>query len=230
MNRGQFTTQMAQFAGDPTRTRYAGIYNENANRAQEQFAMDSRALWKDKSDFIITDGDATYDLPSDFMYEDYLKFNGKLLRPISRHLLNDVHGSDWTDDPGTPTHFVIDPEEAAKQVLLYPIPQGDDAGKTLFMRYYPIPVEMTTDSDVPLNSSSLMKQFHLGISAFGAWLLLMTETMPSPEMQVKKAELLVLYNDVVDKAASTFKNTASTPMRIRPNKNWGDRGVGPGRP
>ena len=229
MNRGQLNTQASLFAGDPTKSRYTGLYDNAANQAQDQFAMDCRALWKDATDTTV-DGTATYDLPTDFMYEDYVILDGKPLGPITRNRLHELSpGDDWTEDEGRPTHYTIDPEEAQKKIRLYPTPQAGDADKTISIRYFPKPAAMTADSDEPLNSSDLMVQFHLGLAAFQAWLLLMTETMPSQEQNLKKQELLTVYNDAVAKAQDTFKNTVSAPMRVRPRKSWGNSGWGIGQ-
>lgn len=222
MNRGALKTQAALFCGDPDQTRYANQYDDAANRAQEQFALDTRALWKDTS-WTSASGDADYDLPTDFMFEDYLLFNGLKIEPISRHRIHELSpGADPFLTVGTPTHYIIDPEQAEKQVLLYPIPQDQDANKTIFMRYFPFPTAMTADTDTPLNSSSLMVQFHMGLAAYIAWLLLTGEIM-TPEIATKRMELLKMYNHAITQATDTFKNTVSEPMKMRPEARWGLR-------
>lgn len=219
MIRSALTSLMASLAGDPSQTRYSGLYNDRANRAQEQFALDSKTTWKDTT-WTSASGDATYALPSDFMWEKYVLFNGLPLTPISRDKMHSLSTSDdWTDDTGTPTHYIVDPEEAAKQLLLYPIPQGDDASKTISMRYFALPAEMTADSDIPLNSSALLAQFHAGVAAYGAWLLLASEPF-TPELSAKMASLLAIYNDAVTNAVDTFRNTASETIRMTPKKSW----------
>ena len=106
------------------------------------------------------------------MWEDWVTYNGIEIDPISRHGIQKLSTDDWTLTEGVPTHYIIDPEEAGKRIRLYPIVQE---AKTLSMRYFPLPAEMTADSNTPLNSSALMAQFHLGLAAFTAWLLLQGE-------------------------------------------------------
>ncbi len=222
MNRGGLKTQASIFCGDPDQTKFSAQYDDAANRAQEQFALDTRTLWKDTS-WTSDSGDANYDLPSDFMFEDYLLFNGLRLDPISRHRLHELSpGSDPFVVAGTPTHYIIDPEQATKQLLLYPIPQDQDDNKTIFMRYFPRPAAMTADTDTPLNSSSLMVQFHIGLAAYMAWLIL-TGEIQTPEIVQKRNELLKIYNHALTQATDTFKNTVSEPMRMRPDTPWGLR-------
>ena len=122
MIRSALRTQAAAFCGDPNITRYtAAQYNTALNRAQEQFAFDSRALFKDTSWTTVADT-ATYDLPSDFTYEDWITYDGYELAPISRHEIQRLSpGDDWTDEEGTPTHFIIDPEQARQQIRPPPI-------------------------------------------------------------------------------------------------------------
>lgn len=202
----------ADFCGDPDQTRFSAKYLGNINLAQRQFALDTKALWKDKS-WTHAANDADEDLPSDFMWEDEVTYGGVRLTPISRHRMNTVFGEDWTDDTAAlPTHFIIDPEQAVKEIVLYPIPSE---AKTLLMRYFPLPADVAAGSDVVLNSSSLMSQFHMAIAAFAAWLTLTFET-PTPEIGEKKRELMKIYSDGTTKAVDTFKNTASQPLRLRP--------------
>lgn len=214
MNRSAIRTLAASFAQDPNQTRYTSTrYNDAIERAQDQFAMDSRALFEDTS-WTSVSGVATESLPDDFMYEDFVTYAGLKLIPISRARILDVsRSSDWTADTGTPTHFIIDPEEASKTLRLYPIPIAD--GDAIVMRYYPKPAAMSADTDTPLNSSALMTQFHMGLAAFAAWILLLSE-QSTPQIVDKRNELLKVYNDAVTKAVDTFKNTASAGLRITP--------------
>ena len=216
MNLGTMRTQVAAFAGDPDQTRFtAAEYLAAINRAQEQFALETRALWKDKS-WSHAANDADEDLPTDFMFEDWVTYDGKNLSPISRHEAASRWGEDWATDTGTPTHFIIDPEEAVKEIVLYPIPTE---AKTLIMRYFPLPTELASDSDTPLNSSALMVQFHLGVAAFAAWLLMLNEEQAPPIVQ-KRREFELLYADAVTKAVSSFKNTASAPLELKGRAVW----------
>jgi len=217
MNYGTIRSLAANFAQDPDQTRYSGKYAAAVNRAQEQFAYDTRALYKDTT-WTSVSGTSTHSLPADFIYEKSVTFDGLPLDPVSRDTLaREQSGDDWTDDEGTPTHYMIDPEEANKVLRLYPIPQANDADKTISMRYYPLPANVSDDSDTPLNSSALMGQFHVGIAAFTAWLLLTYEIL-TPEILMKRVELLKIYTDAILKADSTFKNTASEKWRVRPVK------------
>ncbi len=202
----------ADFAGDPNQTRFSGKFTAAVNRAQEQFALDSKALFKDTS-WTTTAGTATLDLPSDFVLEESVHYNGLPLKPVSRRTLAILYpDQDWTLLEGTPTMYMIDPEEAVKSVRLIPIPQE---AKTVIMRHYPLPASVSASSDVVLNSSTLMVQFHLAIAALTAWFLLLYETA-TPEILLKRNELMKIYSDGVTKAVDTFGNTKSEPLRMRP--------------
>lgn len=218
MNLGTLTTQAALLAGDPSLTRYANLYTDAANRAQEQFALDSKALFKDSS-IVMVAGTSSYSLPTDFMYEKKVVLNGLILQPISRARLEQFSTTDWTLDTGTPTYFMIDPEEARKQITLYPQPQGGDAGTTLVLTYFPFPAALVNSTDTPLNASLLMTQFHLGIACYMAWLLMGYDT-PTPEIQAKRSDLMKVYVDTVGKAVETFSNTASAPWRMYGGRYW----------
>lgn len=202
----------ADFCGDPDKTRFSAKYPGAINRAQEQFAADSKALFKDQS-FTSTAGTATVDLPSDFTLEESVIYDGLPLKPVSRHTLAILYpGTDWTTLQGTPTHYMIDPEEASKVLRFIPIPQEAKSGS---MRYYPLPAEVSAASDVILNASALMGQFHMGVAALAAWIVLLFES-PTPEIVEKRRGLMKVYSDAVTKAVDTFGNTKSEPLRIRP--------------
>ena len=151
------------------------------------------------------------------MWEDWVTYGGLKLIPISRYELLQLSGDDWTDDGAAlPTHFLIDPEQAVKEIVLYPIPTE---AKTLVMRYFPLPTELTADGDTPLNSSSLMAQFHIGLAAYAAWLMLLSEEL-TPAIILKRRELAPIYADAVTKAVDTMKNTASAGLKFKGKAIW----------
>jgi hypothetical protein len=219
LNLTTLTAAAAQFAGDPQQTRYSGLYTNAANLAQQQFALDSKALWKDQA-YAIVGGVATGNLPTDFMWEKavtYSKTGGNsyyALQPITRADLIRNRTDDWTQVTGDPMYYIIDPEEARKQVLIYPYPPSGDAGGTLTLTYYPLPVDLAAGADVPLNGYSLLAQFHVALASWAAWFLLAAEPA-TEEIRAKRKDLLSIYNDGVTLAVDTFKNTAAAPLRMR---------------
>lgn len=219
MNRGQIKTLAAGFAEDPDQSKFSGLYDSTLDRAQEQFALDSKSLFKDASTITTVDGTASYDLPTDFMWEKRVTHKGLELLPISRAQLLYYQNQDWSDDSGTPKYYLIDPEEAQKKILLYPKPEADDAGPNLILSYYPLPASSTDDSATPLNSTALLAQFHMGIAALLAWILL--QRVPSTaEMVRKKAELWAIFQRDSGRATDLFKNTARAGMRMRGGRYW----------
>lgn len=224
MNLGTLRDAASRFVGDKDITRYTSAeYTTALNRAQEQFAMESKSLWKDVT-WTTVSGTADYafsaastDISSLFMWEDWVTYDGHELSPISRHEIQRLSpGDDWTDDEGAPTHFLIDPEEAQKKIVLYPIPQE---AVTLSMRCFVLPTALSSDSDTPLNSSTLMAQFHIAIAAYAAWLLLLGEET-TPGIVEKRRELLEVYTNGRDLAIDTFKNTMSMGIKIRGSRLW----------
>ncbi len=206
---------MAKMCGDPDMSRNTrATYLAAANLAQNQFAMETKSLWKDKS-WTSVASQAAYDLPTDFMFERDALFNGIQIDPITRRDLAILApGVDWTLTTGTPTRYLVDAEEAQKKFLLYPIPTDNDASKTILMRYFPLPTALSADGDTPLNSSALMSQFHIGIASYGAWIVLGYE-VATPEIRAKRSDLLSAYADTATKAIDLFKPTVSAPWRMR---------------
>lgn len=205
-------SRAARFLGDPDKTRYAGVYTDAVNDAQKQFSLDSGALFKDKA-YTTVSGTSTYALPSDFVLEDTVTYNGLPLKPVSRHTLYTLYpDTDWTLLEGRPTMYMVDPEEASMVLRLIPIPQEE---KTVSMRYAPLPADVAASSDVVLNASTLLVQFHLGIAALAAWIILQSEIV-TPEILAKSGQMMKIYNDAVSKAIEKFGNTKSEPLRLRP--------------
>ena len=214
MNLTTIQSRTAKFCGDPNQTRFGSEYVDAINDAQKQFALDSRALFKDKA-YTATADTSTYALPTDFICEDTVTYNGLPLKPVSRHTLYTLYpGTDWTTLKGTPTSYMVDPEAANLFLRLIPVPQDALA---ISMRYFPLPADVAAGSDVILNSSTLMVQFHIGIAALAAWIILTFET-PTPEIIQKRTELMKIYQDAVTKAVDTFGNTKSEPLRLRPKR------------
>ncbi len=220
MNRGTIKTLAAGFAEDPSQTKYAGLYDGALDRAQEQFALDTKALWKDASTITVVDGTAAYSIPSDFMFEKLVTHKGIELKPITRARLAMYSANDWaTEDKGTPLFYMIDPEEAKKQIVLYPIPQAGDAGANLIITYFPLPASSTDDTATPLNSYALLAQFHIGLAFYVAWLLSLND-IATPEKLNKQAVLRNGYSEKVTEAIELFKNTASAPIRMLGGRIW----------
>lgn len=159
-------------------------------------------------------------MPTDFMYERRVTFDNDPLTPISRATLDFYKRTNaWSDDTGDPVYYFIDPEEARKKIQLYPIPTANDAGKSLLLTYYPKPAAMTADNDVPLNSSSLLVQYHEAIAQYAAWLLL-GYNKQDEFMIAKRNMLMNYYLDRCSEAQDKFGNTVSEPIRLKGGRVW----------
>lgn len=212
MNLGELRTLTASMVEDPNQTKYAlAKYNDAENKAAAQFAMDSKALYKDSAIAMVA-RTAAYSLPSDFMLEKEVTLNGIALKPISRATLQAKKISErWDDDYGAPEYYIIDPEEARKTISLYPIPDNDADGTSLVLTYYAFPALMTVDTSLPLNGSTLMVQFHTGLAAYAAWLLMMYLPQTA-EIAQKRSGFFSMYKDKIDEAIQTFGNSKSEPL------------------
>lgn len=215
MNRGEMRTFTSRLVEDPVQSKFKpDVYNDALEKAQQQFALDSKALYKDSAITIAADT-AAYSLPADFVLEKQVVLNGIELKPISRATLQAAKTDErWDNDAGTPMYYVIDPEEARKTITLYPIPSSVSAGTSLVLTYYPFPATMSTDNSTPLNGSALMTQFHVGLCHFAGWLL-MSYLPQTPEISQKRAEFYSKYQEKVTEAIQTFGNTKSEPYKWR---------------
>lgn len=219
MNKGAIKTLVAGFCQDVNQTRFGTHYDTSIDLACQEFCFDSRSLWKDAPTITTVDADATYDLPTDFWLEKRITHKGLELKPVSRFTLLRDNGDDWSDDKGTPVRYIIDAEEARKAITLYPIPQADDTGANIVLTYYPIPTALSADSDTPLNGSSLMAQFHYGIAAKAASIILLNETV-TQEIILKRDQLEDIYQQKVSMAVDRFGDKANESWALEPKRRY----------
>ena len=78
---------------------------------------------------------------------------------------------------------------------------------------------LSSASDTPLNSSTLLTQYHTAIAAYAAWLMLLGEDT-TPAIVMKRKELIGIYVTGRDLAIDKFKNTASMPLKIKGSRIW----------
>lgn len=230
MNLQLLTTWASRLAADPQQTRYAGRYTDAANESQYQFAMDSRALFKDFT-FSVVANQSQYALPADFMYPKKATLStlsnttgGIILTPISRSQLEfSTVDHDWTQDTGTPKFYIIDPASASgfpNSIALYPQPQGADAGtNNAILTYYPLPATLVNPTDIPLNGTTNLVQFHMGLAAYMAWLLVSGE-ISTPETEERLKRLYGQYQSKVTEAIDKYGNTSNAPWRLAGGKYW----------
>lgn len=204
----QLADLAAGFAEDLNQTRYSGRYTQAINLAQLQFVKDTGCYWIDQS-YSVVANTSTYALPSDFLWEKKVTLNGSKLDPISRQTLEDYKGLDrWDDDQGTPSQYMIDPEEANKKLRLYPIPGSGDAGtNNLVMRYIAVPADLSGISDIPFGSYTYLAPYHLALAYYAAYVLLQNE--PVGPASAKRTQLMRDYMAFVSQASDRFKNTQS---------------------
>lgn len=220
MNRSDIRTFARLWVNDPNGTRYSdSIVNNAINIANERFAVDSKSLFKDATTTITVD-DGTYSLPSDFMWEKEVEYDGKPLEAAKRYTIrNSSSDDDWTDDKGAPTNYIIDPEENRKEIRLYPIPDSSQTGKSFTLVYFAKPSDLTADSSIPLNGDTYLYRFHMGVAAFAAWMLMGYETA-TPETEAKMNRMWNLYRYYVDEALDTYDNTVNEKMNMRGGRNY----------
>jgi hypothetical protein len=143
-----------------------------------------------------------------------LAHRGIRLRRVSKFDLDTLFKSDWSDDTGTPEAYFVDLDPNNKKYRLYPIPQAADAGAYLSVEYIKIPPALTNDTDVPLDSHTLLGPYHMALAYWSAAELL--KQNPN-EARIAKINLFEReYQKLVTHCEETFKAMGeSQPMRMR---------------
>jgi hypothetical protein len=206
-------SRIGDLASDPTNARWsASKKQDKIQEAQERFVLDTRALTDNTTDTAVAD-QQEYPLPADCLDIKRLAHKGVLLTRKSKFDLDIAIWADWSQTKGTPHYYYVDLDSNNKKYGLYPVPQGGDAGANLALEYVKIPPVMTSDSDVPFDSHTLLTPYHMAIAYWAAADLLRQD--PSQANALKIAEYEKQYEKLVSDCIETFKDLAETrPMRM----------------
>jgi len=200
-------------------------YNEAIDLAEEQFAIETRALFDSATLTVVAD-QAFVALPTNFLVGILVRHKGLKLRPTNEYDLSFQTGDDWRALKGTPTAFWINEKE--ERIELVPRPQTTDAGDNLDLRFAAVPTALTGDSSILLDARAFMAYYHPGIVSWAAWGVLGYQTM-SPEVGAKRATLIDEGKCYKEKAIEVYKNLANKPPQMKGGRNWTDTAGGPGK-
>lgn len=209
---------------DPNLSRFTtDQYSKAIDLAEEQFAIDARAILKGTT-LTSVSGTAAITLPTDFLCVALVRHKGLKLRPVTRYEMSFQGGDDWTTKTGTPVAFYIDEED--ETLVLVPIPQDADAGANVTLDYVAVPANISSDTQLLLNEKTILQYYAPAIVAWAARELLSYVTM-TPDVMAKRAELLKEYNLYREHAIVTYQNMADEPLRMSGGRDWQDVVVKP---
>lgn len=132
----------------------------------------------------------------------------------------DLYASDdWSDDTGTPTSFYIDTDGDAFNLVVYPIPQSNDAGANLVVEYVKLHTAMASASDSPFNSITYLSPYHYGLAyECASWLLTRD---PDPANAIKIDRFQKIATNVLADVIQVFKSLEKEePMRLAGGRFW----------
>jgi hypothetical protein len=218
MTRSDLVTRIALLINDPGNQRFTSAQLQSEiERAQEQFVLDTRCL-KDVDSITTVDGTAEYDLPTDILDVLRVAHKGLKLESISAYELDVRLNQDWTDDTGTPTRYYVDLDPNNKKIRLYPIPEAADAGANLTLEYLKMPPALSSDSDVPLDSHTLLTPYHDALAYYAASSLL--NIQPDQAALVMIGQYDKKYNQLVEQCLEDFRSMGNQrPMNIYRGRN-----------
>lgn len=132
----------------------------------------------------------------------------------------DLYASDdWSDDTGTPTSYYIDTDGDAFSLVVYPIPQSNDAGANLVVEYVKQHTAMASASDSPFNAITYLAPYHYGVAyECAAWLLTRD---PNPANGIKIDRYQRLANSALADVIQVFKALEKEePLRMSGGRFW----------
>ena len=215
MTRATLLSTVGSLTGDPNHTRFTSALKlDRIQEAQERFVIDTNVLKDVNSTITTVAGTASYDLPTDIL--DVMRVSHKNIKLTrkSKYDLDVESGTDWSEDTGTPQSYYIDLDPNNKKIVLYPIPEGSDAGANLIIEYVKIPPTLDTDAAVPFDGHTLMAPYSMAIAYWASSKLLLIR--PDQQALVMSSGYEKQYRELVADCIDRFKQMYETaPMRMR---------------
>lgn len=200
---------------DPSNTKFTAAQKQaEIQKAQEVFVLDTACL-KDTTSFTLVAGTAEYSLPTDILDVIRVSHAALKLERVSQFEMDVLVDSDWTDDTGTPVKYYIDLDPNNKKIHFYPIPNATavSAAATAIMEYLKQPPALSSDSDVPLDSHTLLGVYHDAISYKAASNLL--NIRPDQASLFMVGQYDKKYQELVEACVNRFKGMgAPKPLNI----------------
>ena len=203
---------------DPDRTRFSdATYNNALDLSQQQFAIDARSIIKETTLTAVT-AQQEYALPSDFLVSVLVRHKGLQLTPTTKLGLSFQSGQDWTAlANGTPVMAYIDEQDNKLGVV--PAPDAGAAGANIVLNYVAIPSTLTSDTQVLLNADTILQYYAPAVVAWAAREML-TYVPQTPEILVKRTELMKDYERYKNQAISTYNNMIDESFRMKGGQHW----------
>lgn len=203
------TTRVSELIGDTSNQQWStSQIQDRLQNAQEQFVADTRAL-RDTQTFNIVAGTSTYALATDTFDIARVGISGRgEIKRRGKFDMDLLVGGDWTTKTGSPTSYYVDVSSTNKNLTLYPIPQGADAGtNNLVVDYIKVPPAMSSDSSYPLNSQVLLQPYLDALAFYAAEQILLSSNNPADwtkaqvihkQYETKTNQCITLFNDLME--------------------------------
>lgn len=223
MNLSDLQTLIGDLCNDAAHDRYSLTQiNEVVNNVLDEWNLEA-AILKDAVTLTTVADQRNYALsgltgtPIRF---DRVTHDGIELQRRDKAWFDLYASDDWSDDIGTPTQYYIDVSDPDSQYLyLYPTPQSQDAGANLIVEYVKRQDELSSDTDIPFNSNTLLYPYHHGIAYSASAMLLLRD--PSQENAIKSSSYMKKGNGILTKVIEIFKaQEREEPLRLRGGRYW----------
>lgn len=225
-NLADLQTLASNYLNDPANARYAlALLNNHFDIAQDRWNRAAHICRSTMTlstvagaDTILLSGLAG--TPLEILRVTH---KGVDLAKRSKAYFDRYSGSDWTTSQGTPTDFVIDINANPVVIIVYPTPQGNDAGANLGVEYVLRHDPMVNPTDTPFTTqgvvNTLILPFAAGLAVEVAADILAQD--PTAET-VKKAESFrEQANDILSDVVAFYDRLETDePMRMAGGRNW----------
>lgn len=226
-NLGDLQTMMGNLLNDPSNTRYSTTeINQYLDLAQDRWNREAR-ICRFATTLTVVAGTNTY-LLSTLTGSTPLEIKrvchkGIPLIKRSKDYFDMYSDIDWTTTTGTPTQYIVDLSTGTPQIILYPVPQANDAGQYLLVEYTLRHDPMANSSDTPFTAASTVNTLALpyagGLAYEAAAGIL--EGDPTPETVKKVNSYRTMANQILSQIVQWYDRLDSDePWRFAGGRNW----------
>lgn len=208
-------------ASDSGRQRYSDtILDSFINETQKDIFNQSWAVEASTS-YTLSANTTYYSLPSDFVAAKRVVFkdsrgSATQLREESEKGVIDGSADYERSSSGQPTRYFTRQSKSggtALQISYLPVPTSASTG-TIRVDYVALPVEMSSDSDIPFNGLLYLYPYHQAIVWGTAFKIKLLEA---------RADEATLYAQLYDRAVQVLKDNVGKLPNFRPSVSGGSR-------
>lgn len=161
---------------------------------------------------------STYAIHSKVTVLEKVIYDGEEIPQATEEELEAYYGATWRADTGAPTHYIV----LGRNIRLYPIPTTTEAGETVSLEVYRLPLARFTDTlEVP-------EEYHQDLCEYVAYLAFKRRNEDTEDQRKAKnhlAEFTARFGELPDARVREHQLRSPKSLRFRPEYGYMSTGV-----